>query len=83
MPTKITVKDFLIFVAETLGVDDDKVALDTRWDADLMVDSIDRLDLLMQTEYLLGIEIPDEVVKGLVTVGDFVSYLRGRGHIED
>jgi len=80
---RVSEKDFLRFVAETLGVADEKITLDARWTYDLMLDSIDRLDLLMQTEYFLSIEITDEVMQGFKTVGDLVTYLRGRGHIKD
>lgn len=45
---------------------------------DLGVDSLSLIDLLFALERRLGIEIPDEALSGISTVGDLVDYVIGR-----
>lgn len=45
---------------------------------DLGVDSLSLIDLLFTLERRLGIEIPDEALSGISTVGDLLDYVIGR-----
>lgn len=61
--------------AERLGTDPDRVQLHSRLVEDLGADSLDRVELLVTLEDELGIEVPDEVVEALNTVGDVVAFV--------
>ena len=48
---------------------------DTKIADDLGADSLDLVDLLMSIEDEFGIEIPDEDVEGLQTIGEVADYI--------
>ena len=62
-------------IAEQLSVPEDTVARSSSLAGDLPADSLDRVEIVMELEDELGVEIPEEDVEGLSTVGDLVSYL--------
>ena len=62
-------------IAEQLDIDEDKVTLDSDVVDDLGADSLDMVDLVMTFEDEFDIEIPDEQVENVKTVGDIVKYL--------
>ena len=62
-------------LAEHLGIDEDMIHMDSELEADLGADSLDSIEILMDVEDEYGIEIPDEVLETMVTVGDIVNYL--------
>lgn len=62
-------------IAEVAGVDIDRVALDAELVADLGIDSPKALSLLVEIEDRLEIEIPDDKVAELHTVGDVLAAL--------
>ena len=62
-------------IVDLLGVDEDKIALDSRFREDLEADSLDLVELIMAFEEAFGGDISDEVAQGLETVGDVVEYL--------
>ena len=66
-------------VAEQLSVEEDEINLDTSFRDDLGADSLDLYELseLLREEY--GIEIPEEEVGNLLTVGDVVEFLKKHG----
>ena len=43
---------------------------------ELGLDSLDVVELLMAIEEEFGVEIPDEKIEGLKTVGDVVDYIQ-------
>lgn len=61
-------------VIEHLGVDAEKVVPDANFD-DLGADSLDQVELVMSFEEEFGIEIADEDMNAIVTVGDAVAYV--------
>ena len=63
-------------LAEYLKRDKKTIALDTRLRDDLGLDSIATIELLFKLEEVFDIQIPDEDLKGLVTVGHVVKYVR-------
>ncbi len=65
-------------VAEQLGVDEEKVTPEASFIEDLGADSLDVVDLVMAFEEAFGIEIPDEDVQNIRTVGDVVNYLKSK-----
>lgn len=66
------VKDIIV---EQLDVDGDKVINGANIQDDLGADSLDIVDLVMSLEEEFDIEIPDEAVENIKTVGDIVKYI--------
>lgn len=62
-------------LAEQLDADKDAMTVDTKIADDLGADSLDLVDLLMSVEDEFGIEIPDEDVENIQTIGDIVDYI--------
>ena len=63
-------------ISEQLSIDDvDTITLDTSLTEDLEADSLDAVEVIMALEEEFDIEIPDQKIKELVTVGDIVEYL--------
>ncbi len=62
-------------IIEQLDVDEDKVTMTANIQDDLGADSLDVVDLVMSIEDEFGIEIPDEAVENIKTVGDIVKYI--------
>ncbi|MGN0488463.1 MAG: acyl carrier protein [Ruminococcus sp.] len=62
-------------LAEQFDVEEDKIVEDTNLQDDLGADSLDVVDLLMSIEDEFEIEIPDDEIENLKTVGALVSYI--------
>lgn len=62
-------------LAEQLAADPTTMTLNTKIAEDLGADSLDLVDLLMSVEDEFGVEIPDEEVENLHTIGDVVEYI--------
>lgn len=62
-------------LSEQFDVEEDSITPDTNIADDLGADSLDVVDLLMSIEDEFEIEIPDEEVENLKTVGELVRYI--------
>lgn len=62
-------------LAEQLDVDVNTVTSDALIADDLGADSLDVVDLLMSIEDEFEIEIPDEEIENIKTVGNLVTYI--------
>ncbi len=62
-------------VAEQLNVDENEVTAEASILEDLGADSLDLVDLVMTLEEEFDVEIPDEAVQNIKTVGDIVKYI--------
>lgn len=62
-------------IVEQLDVDGDKVVSGANIQDDLGADSLDVVDLVMSLEEEFDLEIPDEAVENIKTVGDIVKYI--------
>ena len=62
-------------LAEQFDVDEDKITADTDLQEDLGADSLDVVDLLMSIEDEFEVEVPDEEIENIKTVGALVSYI--------
>ena len=62
-------------LAEQFDVEEDTITEDTSLQEDLGTDSLDVVDLLMSIEDEFSIEVPDEDVENIKTVGALVSYI--------
>ena len=61
-------------LAEQFDVEEDKITADTDLQEDLGADSLDVVDLLMSIEDEFEVEVPDEEIENIKTVGSLVSY---------
>jgi acyl carrier protein len=62
-------------VVEELGVKEEEVTETSSFTEDLGADSLDLVELVMAFEEEFGIDIPDEEVNSIKTVGDAVNYI--------
>lgn len=62
-------------IVDQLDIDGDKVKMDASISDDLGADSLDIVDLVMSLEEEFDIEIPDESVENVKTVGDIVKFI--------
>jgi acyl carrier protein len=60
-------------LVEELGLDGDKITMESRFEEDLEVDSLGVVELLMALEDNFGVQIPDEEAETLSTVGEAVD----------
>ena len=63
-------------IVEQLGVADTAVTMEASFIDDLGADSLDIVELVMAIEEEFDIEIPDSDAEKVVTVGDFVDYIK-------
>lgn len=56
-----------------------KVALDATFDAELDIDSLTMVEIVVACEERFGVRIPDEALEQLKTVGDAVEYIANAG----
>ena len=68
-------EEVINLIASTLGIDKKKINEKTNLIADLDLESLDLVDLVVAFEEKYEIEIPDQDIKNLQTVEDIVSYL--------
>lgn len=66
------VKDILV---EQLDVEEGAVTMEASIIDDLGADSLDIVDLVMSLEEAFDLEIPDDAIESLKTVGDIVKYI--------
>ncbi len=64
-----------MILADQLKVEEDTINADTDIQDDLGADSLDVVDLIMSLEDEFEIEVPDEDIEKLRTVGALVSYI--------
>lgn len=63
-------------IIKTLKVqDENKITNDAQFVVDLGADSLDQIDFIMEVEDEYSIEIPDESVEKILTVGNAVDYI--------
>ena len=67
-------------IVEQLGVEEDKVQLDTHLMKDLEADSLDAVEIIMAIEEEYGIEIPDEEAEKFQKVSDLVDFVEEKSN---
>ena len=65
-------------IASELGVEEDKITLESTFKDDLGADSLDLFQMVMSIEDEYGIENPTEDLEKMSTVGDIVKYLEDK-----
>jgi acyl carrier protein len=66
-------------VADRLGVDEDKVEMESDFIGDLNADSLDLVEVIMAMEQEFDLEIKDEDAENIRTVADAVHYIDEHG----
>lgn len=69
------IKDIIV---EQLDVEEDAVTMEASITEDLGADSLDVVDLVMSIEESFDVDIPDEEVENIKTVGDIVKYIENK-----
>ena len=67
-------------IVEQLGVEEDKVQLDTHLMKDLEADSLDAVEIIMASEEEYGIESPDEDAEKFQKVSDLVDFVEEKSN---
>ncbi|WP_035293004.1 acyl carrier protein [Clostridium sp. KNHs214] len=62
-------------IAEQLSIEEDEVQLNSTFTDDLGVDSLEIFEIVMSLEDEFNIEIPNEDIENMKTVGDIVKYV--------
>ncbi len=63
-------------ISDHLNVDEESITMETDLVEDLKADSLDIVELIMDMEAEFGIEVPDEDLPSVTTVGGIVEYLK-------
>ncbi|MDO4832821.1 MAG: acyl carrier protein [Clostridia bacterium] len=62
-------------IAEQLELDESEITMESELIDDLGADSLDVVDLVMTIEDEFEIEVPDEAIENMRTVGDAVKFI--------
>ena len=65
-------------LAEQLDADEEEMTMDTNIAKDLGADSLDVVELLMSIEDEFEVEIPDEEIENIRTIGELTEYIQNR-----
>ena len=69
------IKNILV---EEFSIDEDKITPEAEFVNDLGINSLELADLVLLCEEKFNIEIDDEDLRELITVGDVVNYLENK-----
>lgn len=69
-------------LAEQFEVEEDSITLETDLQGDLNADSLDVVDLVMTIEDEFRIEVPDEEIEHVRTVGELVNFIESNMEAE-
>ena len=62
-------------LSEQLDIEEDEITMESKLAEDLGADSLDVVDLIMAIEDEFEVEVLDEDIEKVVTVGDMVNYV--------
>lgn len=65
-------------LADKLSKDESEIKLESNIKDDLGADSLDMVEVVMGLEDEFGIEVPEEDLGKILTVGDIVKYLESK-----
>ena len=66
------VKDFLI---NELEIEEENIFPDAKLKDDMGIDSLDFVDIVMSIEDEFNVEVPDEAIEDIKSVGDLVKFI--------
>ena len=62
-------------ISEQLDIDESKITMDSELIEDLGADSLDVVDLVMSIEDEFDMEVPDDAIENMKTIGDAVKFI--------
>ena len=62
-------------IVDKLSVEETEVTNEASFTNDLVADSLDTVELIMEFEKEFGISIPDDQAEKITTVGDAIAYI--------
>lgn len=62
-------------LAEQLDIDPQEITKDSLLIEDLGADSLDAIDIVMSVEDEFKLEVPDEIIEKIETVGDMLNFI--------
>ena len=62
-------------INEQLGISEEEITMDSSFIEDLGADSLEIIDLVMAFESEFDLEVPEEDIEEIETVGDVVTYI--------
>lgn len=62
-------------IAEQLEVEESEITMEAELVEDLGADSLDLVDLVMSIEDEFDVEVPDEAIENIKTIGDAVKFI--------
>ena len=65
-------------LSEQFSISEDEIGMDTSFTEDIGADSLDLVELIMALEQEFDVEIDDDEVEGIKTVGDAVRYIKDK-----
>ncbi len=65
-------------VVDVLSVEPEKVTMEAKFGDDLDADSLDLVELVMALEEEFGVEVPEEELDGIQTVGEAYQLITSR-----
>lgn len=68
-------KKIKVMISEQFSIDESKINMETSFREDLNADSLDLVELIMALEDEFNLEVDDEDVESILTVGDAVNYI--------
>ena len=78
MTTEDIFKTMQDLIAEQFAIDADEITMDSSFVDDLGADSLDVVDLVMALEDEFDVEIPEDQVENIKTVGDIVKFIEDK-----
>ena len=71
-------KKITSILIEKLGIPESEITADASFVKDLGIDSLDYAELVIEFEQVFDIKIPDDDAEKMQTIGDAVSYIKGK-----
>lgn len=62
-------------IAKQMDIPAESITEDSRLGEDLKADSLDLVELVMDLEQEYGVQVPEDALPGIKTVGDIVTFL--------
>lgn len=75
-------EDVKRIINEQLGISEDEITMESNFLEDLGADSLEIIDLIMAFESEFDLEVPEEDIEGMETVGDVVAYIRNHTDLD-
>ena len=75
----VTQEKIISFIMEQLNVSKEECKPEATFSDNLGADSLDLIEMIMELEEQTGIEITDEEMEKMQTIGDVFSFLKSKG----